>query len=113
VHIPEWLDFNRTDPGATLLELLAFLGENLLYGKDRPRTANRRTWVQIALSITVLGATMLAWRCARRRNRKAPADRAGFAKPWGSGSRANTITVHSTMAEVTASDHAPRRILGG
>jgi hypothetical protein len=81
MHTPEWLDFNRTDPGVTLLELFAFLGENLLYGKDRLGTANRRTWVQIALSITVLAATMLAWRCALRRTRSASADRAGFPKP--------------------------------
>jgi deazaflavin-dependent oxidoreductase (nitroreductase family) len=86
VHTPGWVDFNRTDPGVTLIELFAFLGENLLYRQDRLGTANRRTWVQIALSLAVLTATMLAWQCALRRTRRGPADRAGFAKPWGSGS---------------------------
>lgn len=31
VYNPEWTDHNATDPGITLIELFAFLGENLLY----------------------------------------------------------------------------------
>src|SRR5690554_249293 len=31
VYAPEWSDHNATDPGITLLELFAFLGENLLF----------------------------------------------------------------------------------
>ena len=31
VYTPEWTDHNPSDPGITLLELFAFLGENLLY----------------------------------------------------------------------------------
>src|SRR4051812_13019630 len=31
VYAPEWTDFNPSDPGVTLLELFAFLGENLLF----------------------------------------------------------------------------------
>jgi predicted phage baseplate assembly protein len=31
VYTPEWTDHSDTDPGITLLELVAFLGENLLY----------------------------------------------------------------------------------
>lgn len=31
VYAPEWTDHNASDPGITLLELFAFLGENLLY----------------------------------------------------------------------------------
>jgi len=31
VYAPEWTDHNASDPGVTLLELFAFLGENLLY----------------------------------------------------------------------------------
>jgi hypothetical protein len=76
VHIPEWLDFNRSDPGVTLIELLAFLGENLLYRQGRRGVASRRAWVEIALPLAVLTATTLAWRCALRRTRRAPTDRA-------------------------------------
>src|ERR671925_193736 len=31
VYTPEWTDFNASDPGVTLIELFAFLGENLLF----------------------------------------------------------------------------------
>ena len=31
VYTPEWTDHNPSDPGITLLELFAYLGENLLY----------------------------------------------------------------------------------
>ena len=31
VYAPEWTDRNPSDPGITLIELFAFLGENLLY----------------------------------------------------------------------------------
>lgn len=31
VYAPEWTDHNPSDPGVTLVELVAFLGENLLY----------------------------------------------------------------------------------
>jgi hypothetical protein len=31
VYAPEWTDFNASDPGITLIELFAYLGENLLF----------------------------------------------------------------------------------
>src|SRR3954463_2739408 len=31
VYAPEWTDLNPSDPGVTLVELFAFLGENLLF----------------------------------------------------------------------------------
>ena len=31
VHTPEWTNFNNSDPGVTLVQLFAFLTENLLY----------------------------------------------------------------------------------
>ena len=35
VHNPEWLNFNDSDPGMTLLQLWAFMAENLLYQAGR------------------------------------------------------------------------------
>ena len=35
VHNPEWTNFNKSDPGVTLLELFAFLTENLLYRSNQ------------------------------------------------------------------------------
>ena len=34
VHTPEWTNFNSSDPGVTLVELLSFLSESLLYRTD-------------------------------------------------------------------------------
>lgn len=31
VYSPEWTNLNASDPGVTMVELFAFLGENLLY----------------------------------------------------------------------------------
>src|SRR5881392_1783724 len=31
IYTPEWTDHNASDPGITLIELFAFLGENLLF----------------------------------------------------------------------------------
>src|SRR6266550_360482 len=31
VYTPEWTDHNASDPGITLIELFAFLGENIFY----------------------------------------------------------------------------------
>jgi predicted phage baseplate assembly protein len=41
VHTPEWTNLNDSDPGITILELFAFLTENLLYRSNRIPEANR------------------------------------------------------------------------
>jgi hypothetical protein len=41
VYAPEWTDHNASDPGIALIELFAFLGENLLYRFNQiPETTN-------------------------------------------------------------------------
>jgi len=38
-HVPEWTNFNRSDPGVTLVEVFAFLTESLLYRANQiPRS---------------------------------------------------------------------------
>jgi len=39
-HAPEWTNHNPSDPGITLIELLAHLSEMLIYRLDRVTTAN-------------------------------------------------------------------------
>ena len=34
-YLPEWTDYNATDPGIALVELFSFLGDNLLYRLNR------------------------------------------------------------------------------
>ncbi|HKO99544.1 MAG TPA: baseplate J/gp47 family protein [Pyrinomonadaceae bacterium] len=56
VHNPEWTNFNKSDPGVTLLELFAFLTENLLYRFNQVPERNRRKFLQI-LGLPLLTAS--------------------------------------------------------
>src|SRR2546423_7856370 len=47
VHNPEWTNFNKSDPGVTLVELFAFLTENLLYRANQIPERNRRKFLQL------------------------------------------------------------------
>ena len=47
VHNPEWTNFNRSDPGVTLLELFAFLTESLLYRANQIPERNRRKFLSL------------------------------------------------------------------
>src|SRR3989442_15738156 len=56
VHTPEWTNFNRSDPGVTLIEVFAFLTESLLYRANQIPERNRKKFLQL-LRIPLLGAT--------------------------------------------------------
>jgi len=47
VHTPEWTNFNRSDPGVTLLELFAFLAETVLYRANLVPERNRLRFLQL------------------------------------------------------------------
>jgi hypothetical protein len=47
VYAPEWTDFNASDPGITLIELLAFHGENLLYRFNQFPEATRLGFLRL------------------------------------------------------------------
>src|ERR671937_2111408 len=47
VHTPEWTSFNEADPGVTLIELFAFLTENLLYRANLIPERNRRKFLSL------------------------------------------------------------------
>src|SRR4029079_9739118 len=47
VHNPEWTNFNKSDPGITLIEVFAFLTENLLYVADQVPERNRRKFLTL------------------------------------------------------------------
>src|SRR5256885_9981819 len=46
-HVPEWTNFNRSDPGVTLVEVFAFLTENLLYRANQIPERNRKKFLQL------------------------------------------------------------------
>lgn len=56
VHTPEWTNLNASDPGITLLELFAFLTDNLLYRSNRIPEANRLKFLSM-LGIPLQPAT--------------------------------------------------------
>lgn len=47
VHTPEWNNFNDSDPGMTLVQLFAFMTENLLYRSNRIPEANRLKFLSL------------------------------------------------------------------
>jgi hypothetical protein len=47
VHNPEWTNFNDSDPGITIIQLFAFMTENLLYRSNRIPEANRRKFLML------------------------------------------------------------------
>jgi hypothetical protein len=47
VHNPEWTNFNRSDPGVTLIEVFAFLTESLLYRANQIPERNRRKFLSL------------------------------------------------------------------
>ncbi len=47
VHTPEWTNFNDSDPGITLLQLFAFMTDNLLYRSNRIPEANQRKFLML------------------------------------------------------------------
>jgi hypothetical protein len=55
VHSPEWTDHNATDPGIALIDLFAFLGDNLLYRLNRAPEAAKLAFLQL-LNIPPLSA---------------------------------------------------------
>ncbi len=56
VHTPEWTNFNSSDPGLTLLELFAFMTENLLYRSNQIPERNRRKFLSL-LGVPLQAAT--------------------------------------------------------
>jgi Baseplate J-like protein len=63
VYAPEWTDHNASDPGVTLIELFAFLGENLLYRFNQIPEASKLAYLkllQIPLRPAVPARAMLS-----------------------------------------------------
>src|SRR5690242_10296582 len=59
VYTPEWTNFNSSDPGVTLIEVFAFLTENLLFRSNQIPERNRRKF------LTLLGVGLRAASSAR------------------------------------------------
>ncbi|MDH5179225.1 MAG: baseplate J/gp47 family protein [Gammaproteobacteria bacterium] len=58
-HNPEWTNFNDSDPGITLLQLFAFMSENIIYRTNLIPQRNRQKFLRL------LGIPVSAARAAR------------------------------------------------
>ncbi len=95
VYTPEWTDHNASDPGITLIELFAFLGENLLFRFNQiPETA-RLEFLRL-LQIPMRPAT--PGQSARHADDRQAERRAG---PLGSELKAGSLSFE-TKTEVKA-----------
>src|SRR5512134_1488940 len=47
VHTPEWTNFNKSDPGVTIVEVFAFLAENLAYRSNLIPERNRLKFLSL------------------------------------------------------------------
>src|SRR6516165_8681842 len=56
VYTPEWTNFNKSDPGVTLIEVFAFLTENLLYRSNQIPERNRKKFLKL-LNVPLQPAT--------------------------------------------------------
>lgn len=65
-HTPEWTNFGPSDPGITLLELFAFLGESILYRTNRIPERNRLAFLRLLgqhLQPGTPARALVAFRC--------------------------------------------------
>ena len=68
VYTPEWTDHNPSDPGITLIELFAFLGENLLFRFNQIPESTRAAFLkllQIGMRPACPARTILALTAAK------------------------------------------------
>lgn len=95
VHTPEWTNLNASDPGVTILELFAFLTDNLLYRSNRIPEANRLKFLSmlgISLQPPTPGRGLIAVT-----NGKGPLE-PPLALPSGTEVRAGAVRFATTTA---------------
>src|SRR4051794_20485409 len=85
VYAPEWSDHNASDPGITLIELFAYLGETLLYRFNQIPEASRLAFLRL-LQVPVRPAVP-----ARALVALTVAEAGGVLVPQGSELRAGSL----------------------
>ena len=103
VYAPEWTDYNASDPGVTLIELFAFLGENLLFRFNQIPESTKLQFLRL-LDVPLRPASVAEGLRrvhdpdARRRPRRAADDGAGrqrAVRDDGRGRRAGRVSARA------------------
>jgi hypothetical protein len=95
VYTPEWTDHNPSDPGITLLELFAFLGENLLFRFNQIPETTRLEFLRL------LQVPLHPAQPARGMLALTPSAAGGVLVPPGTEARAGSVPFE-TLDEVRA-----------
>jgi hypothetical protein len=66
--VTDWTDHNVHDPGITLLELLAYVGDLLAYYQDQV-AAEARLRTRRRIAIALASGSLVLWLCRRARCR--------------------------------------------
>jgi predicted phage baseplate assembly protein len=90
VYNPEWTDHNASDPGITLIELFAFLGENLLFRFNQIPEATKLAYLRL------LQVPLRAAKASRALITLSSESPAGTLVPQGTEARAGRVLFETT-----------------
>jgi hypothetical protein len=117
VYTPEWTDHNPSDPGITLIELFAFLGENLLFRFNQIPDATKLGFLrllQIPLRPRGVAQGVLALTTTKPAQKNAPGpaanlfDRGSICRAGAvSFETLNEVTVHPVSLKAIARHQRP------
>ena len=96
VYAPEWTDHNASDPGITLVELFAFLGENLLFRFNQIPETTKLAYLKL-LRIAMRAAVPARAMVVLERVDSGPGSDAGVTVDLGTEVKAGSVSFETTM----------------
>ena len=100
VYAPEWTDHNASDPGITLVELFAFLGENLLFRFNQIPETTKLAYLKL-LRIPMRAAVPARAMVVLERTDSGPGAGQGLRVDLGTEAKAGRVS-YETTTEVIA-----------
>ena len=100
VYAPEWTDHNASDPGITLIELFAFLGENLLFRFNQIPETTKLAYLKL-LRVPMRAAVPARAMIALERTDSGPGAADGVLVTLGTEAKAGSVPFE-TVQEIVA-----------
>ncbi|MEO8333810.1 MAG: putative baseplate assembly protein [bacterium] len=100
VYAPEWTDHNPSDPGITLVELFAFLGENLLFRFNQIPETTKLAYLKL-LRVPMRAAVPARAMIVLERTDSGPGSADGVIVDLGTEAKAGSVP-YETTTEVVA-----------